>query len=94
MRNLTDLAEAVSDEGTFIEFVKGLREDRLAEDRARSVDGTGRGNRGWENHTIEAFLEAAMAWVEDSHFGQKQGLADASPWRKAAAFLLSGKMYE
>jgi len=34
------------------------------------------------------------AWAKDSEFGIRQGLKDASPWRKFAAFLYCGKIYE
>ncbi len=94
MHDLDDLAGAARDEETFLQFVKALLQDRLAEVRSGSVDLTGRATHGWENHTIEEFLEAAVAWAEDSQFGRKGGLADASPWRKAAVFLLCGKIYE
>ena len=94
MPSLTELADSVSDEATFLEFVNALRQDRLAEDREGEIDSSGRGKNGWQNHTIEAFLEAALAWAEDSGFGEKQGLTEASPWRKAAVFLLCGKIYE
>jgi hypothetical protein len=50
--------------------------------------------RGWENVTIESFLEAACAWAEDTNFGAAQALSDASPWKKFAVFLYCGKIYE
>ena len=51
---------------------------------------------GWENTTIESFLEAAIAWSEDSHFGEQiQGLSiENNSWRKFAFFLLAGSRYE
>lgn len=74
--------EAVTDEVTFLAFVQALAADR-------------RGNADhWENGSIEDFLDAASAWAEDSEFGAMQGLSSASPWRKFATFLYSGKIYE
>ena len=51
--------------------------------------------RGWQNLTIEDFLEAALAWAEASNFGRSQGVDDsANPWRRLAIFLYCGKIYE
>ncbi|RPJ53839.1 MAG: hypothetical protein EHM23_30135 [Acidobacteria bacterium] len=94
MTDLSKLLDAVEDERTFLLFVEALRADRAAEDSVGQVDSFGRGELGWENHTIEEFLEAALSWAHDSHFGQTVGLADAPPWRKMATFLLAGKSYE
>jgi hypothetical protein len=58
------------------------------------IDDCGRGLAGWENHTIESFLEAAGSWAHATDFGFPQGLADASPWKKMAVFLYCGKIYE
>jgi len=79
---LHEQLETVTDEATFLEFVRALAEDR-------------RGNGGaWENDSIEDFLESAGNWAEDSEFGAKQGLSAASPWKKFAVFLYCGKIYE
>jgi hypothetical protein len=94
MTELDRLVETVKDEATFLAFVEALRADRRAEDAAARVDLFGRGEQGWENHTIEAFLEAAVAWARDSRFGSTTGLAGATPWRKMASFLMAGKAYE
>ena len=94
---LHELIETVQDEASFLKFVKALRHDReqdVSAQEHKSIDDCGRGPIGWENHTIENFLEAAQAWAEDSDFGSSQGLAGASPWKKIAAFLYCGKIYE
>lgn len=94
---LHELAEAVSDEQSFLAFVNALKEDRelaAAVEKASSSGRNGQPQRGWENTTIEAFLEAACAWAEDSEFGVRQDLATASPWKKFAIFLYCGKIYE
>jgi hypothetical protein len=89
--------KAVCDSTTFLEFVKELIADR--EDEARKEEITpsppyGSGANGWENGTIEAFLEAAVAWAEASEFGVQQGLSPENHWRQFAEFLYLGKIYE
>ena len=79
---LHDRLDAVEDETTFLEFVGALTADRLSN------------GQSWENGTIEDFLEAASSWAEDSEFGLRQGLSSASPWKRFAAFLYCGKIYE
>ena len=78
---LTDQLEAVNDRESFLAFVRALIADR-------------RVGQGWENDSIEHFLEAATAWADDSEFGDRQGLKDASPWKRFATFLYCGKIYE
>lgn len=58
---LHEQLEAVTDEATFLEFVRRLAADR----RANAV--------AWENGSIEDFLEASSSWAEDSEFGSRQG---------------------
>ena len=94
---LPDLIETVHDENSFLKFVEALRHDREKDVSAQTetpVDDFGRGPGGWENHTIEHFLEAAESWAAATEFGTSQGLADASPWKKVAVFLYCGKIYE
>ncbi|HEU4635718.1 MAG TPA: hypothetical protein VFS41_06025 [Edaphobacter sp.] len=93
---LHQLAESVSDEKSFLAFVDALRRDRelaASAENASLADRYGP-ERGWENVTIESFLEAAHAWAEDTDFGARQDLREASPWRKFAIFLYCGKIYE
>jgi hypothetical protein len=44
---------------------------------------------GWENSTIEGYLEAALAWAHTS-----KGLATEPSWHAFANFLYCGKIYE
>lgn len=88
-----DALARVTDEATFLAFVDALVSSRLRGD-AGDRDPFGRGPDGWENDTIAAFLEGAAAWARDSDFGERQGLAGASPWRRFATFLYCGKVYE
>jgi len=42
---------------------------------------------------LVGFLESAIAWAEDSSFGEKTKEID-NPWRKFARFLYASKIYE
>ena len=90
---LHEQLETVSDVTTFLAFVRTLIKDREAE-AGHSIDDFGRGENGWENHTIEGFLEAALSWAESTNLGASQGMVDASPWKRFAVFLYCGKIYE
>jgi hypothetical protein len=94
---LLDLLERVDGPDSFLEFARELIADRewavAAEARTPSSP-YGPDAGGWENPTIEGFLEAAVAWATDSRFGESHGLADANPWRLFAQFLAAGKVYE
>jgi len=70
------------------------REDEVAKERVAPSAPYGRGANGWENGTIEAFLDAAASWAEASEFGKNQGLPEDNPWRQFAIFLYCGKIYE
>lgn len=89
--------EKVTDAPSFLEFARALMLDRkaaiAAEARAASSP-YGKDAGGWENTTIEGFLEAAIAWAEDSQFGANQGLSSEQPWKQFAVFLFCGKIYE
>jgi hypothetical protein len=88
---------AVIDQQTFLFFVQKLigdREDEVRNEKTQPSSPYGPGANGWENYTIEQFLEAAVAWAEDSDFGLSQGRPVDNLWRKFAEFLYSGKVYE
>jgi hypothetical protein len=86
--------EAVSDEASFLRFVQALGAD-FADDQREAARGGGTpygpGPRGWENGSIEAFLDAAAAWAESSP--GKFPIAQNS-WRRCADILYAGKFYE
>ena len=84
---------SVHDETSFLAFVAELARDKVRASKMNAVESDA--PRGWQNQTIAAFLESAVAWAEDSNFGRRQGLPDdASPWRRFAVFLYCGKIYE
>lgn len=82
MEQLHKQLQDVTDEASFVAFVSALAEDRR------------KNAASWQNDSIEAFLDAALSWAEDSEMGRSQGLASASPWKRAAVFLYAGKIYE
>ena len=87
----------VHDRESFFEFVRSLCEDRKASKAAERISPSSPYSPdagGWENITIESFLEAALAWAEDSGKTEGRGLASEPSWRSFAIFLLAGKYYE
>ena len=97
MTNLFDDAKAVTDEGSFIAFLELLAEDRADEVAKESVNPSspyGPGANGWENGSIETFLERASAWAQDSINGLTTYEKPTNPWTRCAQILLMGKHYE
>ena len=99
---LAELAEKVEDEESFLAFVRELVKDRetaAKKEKESPSSSYGPDAGGWENTSIENFLESAVAWAEDSQFGRKMAfpeyeLSEVSEWRRFAAFLLAGRVYE
>jgi hypothetical protein len=97
MADAGDLLDQVVDFETFLRFVGALIDDRMdevAKEERHPIDFDGRGANGWENHTIEAFLEAAHRWAQATRMGQTQGLPEEPSWKAFAVFLWCGKIYE
>jgi len=95
--NLEDRLDNVKDQESFILFVRDLIADRQDEVKKESENPSnkyGPGANGWENGSIESFLDAGLSWAEDTDFGETQGLGDECVWRKIANFLYCGKIYE
>lgn len=94
---LHETVAAVTDPQSFLNFVRELIADREDEVRKEKTDPSSPhspGANGWENGSIESFLEAAVAWADDSHFVEKQNLPENNPWQQFAHFLYAGKIYE
>ena len=90
---LDELLAEVTDEASFLRFVRALTEDYeadRAEAKRRPPAPYSAGPLGWENGTIGAFLEAGTAWAEDSG---DRGLSK-NPWHRCASILFAGKGYE
>ncbi|MEW8439690.1 MAG: hypothetical protein AB2689_16200 [Candidatus Thiodiazotropha taylori] len=99
---LVELAEKVEDQESFLVFVRELVKDReraVNKENENPSPPYGPDAGGWENTSIESYLEGAIAWAEDSQFGSKMAFPDyeiksVSEWRKFAAFLMAGRVYE
>lgn len=87
------MLERVDDQASFLAFVKALAEDRRAKAATEAAHPYGGQPDGWENVTIDSYLDAAVAWAEDSR-GLPTGLASEPSWRGFATFLYCGKIYE
>ena len=95
--NVWNALNAVKDQETFLFFVRKLIEDREDEVRKEEIKPSspyGPGANGWENGTIEAFLDAAASWAEATDFGNSQGAPADNLWQRFARFLYLGKIYE
>ncbi len=97
--DVADFLEQVHDRESFLAFVRALVADREAAvdaHRRQPTDprGLGPDAGGWYNVTIEAYLDAALSWAEDTGMGEYQGLLAAPSWKAFAVFLYCGKIYE
>ena len=93
---LVDQLKEVKDEKSFLEFARALQADKEDENKKEKIKASNpydSGRNGWENSTIEGFLESAIVWAEDSDFGEHFE-ANANLWKKFAMFLYGGKIYE
>ena len=93
---LNDLLEKVEDEKSFLIFVKALLNERLEDielERKNLSNPFNSSHKGWENLSIENFLEASIAWADDSNFGKSKNITE-NLWYKFAVFLYCGKIYE
>ena len=83
--------DSVTSRASFVRFVESLVADWREYDRAEraapsSTYGPAAG--GWENPTLERFLEALAAYTEDAE------LPEQPSWRSFAQVLAAAKAYE
>ena len=93
---LHEYLDRVKDQESFLEFARALQTDKEDEDRKekeKPANPYSYGWNGWVNNTIDGFLESAIAWSEDSNFGNNIENTE-NPWKKFALFLYGGKIYE
>lgn len=89
--------ESVRDEETFLQFLLTLRDDREASIEQEEIAPSspyGPDAGGWENTTIDRFLNAAVQWARDSVNGNPFYQRPDNPWRGCADILFAGKVYE
>ncbi|WP_103754192.1 DUF7660 family protein [Pseudomonas syringae] len=95
--NLDELLKTVDDEQSFISFIEALGmdfvEERLLEETSPSSP-YGPGASGWENGSIDTFLDAAAAWATASSPSSPVSASRSNVWQRCAAILLAGKFYE
>ncbi|AHC36061.1 MULTISPECIES: hypothetical protein [unclassified Pseudomonas] len=95
--NLDELLKTVDDEQSFIGFIEALgmdfAEERLLEETSPSSP-YGPGALGWENGSIDNFLDAAAAWATASSRSSLVSASRSNVWQRCAAILLAGKFYE
>ncbi len=91
--DLDELLEKVEDQESFLAFAKALQADKEDEAKKEQITPSSpysHGLNGWENSSIEDFLESAIAFTEDSEQWQRE----PNLWKKFALFLYGGKIYE
>jgi hypothetical protein len=94
---LFQVLESVNDEETFLQFLLALRDDReasIAQEEVTPSSPFGPDARGWENTTIERFLDTAVRWARDSVNGNPFYKKPDNPWRRCADILFAAKGYQ
>jgi len=94
---LFDALELVRDEETFLQFLLALRDDREASIAQEAVTPSSpyvSDARGWENTTIERFMDTAVRWARDSVNGNPFYQMPDNMWRRCADILFAAKSYE
>jgi hypothetical protein len=89
--------ETVCDEESFLQFLLALRDDREASIEHEAVSPSspyGPDAGGWENTTIERFLDTAVRWARDSTNGNPFYKKPGNPWRRCADILFAARSYE
>jgi len=81
-KTLFDVVNEVTDEKSFLDFIKELRNDRINNEDE------------WENDSIEAFLESANEWGKTSINGLQFYNKPDNPWKRCAQIIYMGKIYE
>lgn len=95
--SLEQLVETVAEEASVLVFLAALAADRAEDVRLNELNPAstwGPGPLGWENGTIEAFLDGAEAWGTATAKGLEHYQPSTNPWRRCAEILLMGKQYE
>jgi hypothetical protein len=96
-QELEQAVETVVDEESFLQFLLALRDDReasVAAEEASPSSPYGPDAGGWENTTIERFLDTAVRWARDSVNGNQNYVKPDNPWRRVADILIAAKVYE
>jgi hypothetical protein len=95
--DLVSAAQAVADERAFIRLLQMMaldRQDEQQKELASPSPPYSAGANGWENGSIEAFLDAAAAWAEATSRTTHLGAGPSDAWRRAAMIVVAGAFYE
>lgn len=94
---LIEIIETVSDEDSFVAFLMSLAEDRAKAVKIEKNNPSspyGSGVTGWQNISIEAFLESAASFAIDWKNNPKGLPNNDNPWKRCARIIYAGKHYE
>lgn len=89
---LDELLDKVNSKESFLDFVEALRDDKIDEDEKEKIKKSNpyeAGTNGWQNGTIDTFLDAIHAFGQDS-----SDIAEQADWKSFALMLYAGKFYE
>ncbi len=97
-----ELLQSVYDRDSFLVFLRQLYddwEDSIAKEREHPSNPYDSGANGWQNGSVGAFLEAALAWAETCAERNDKGLpyptlSREPSWESFAYVLMAGKTYE
>src|SRR6266404_3613382 len=95
--DMFNIASRVQDEKSFLDFLELLaadRQDEVRMEQAKPSSPYGAGVKGWENGSIEDFLEAASAWGKVTASRDSGAKRSENPWQRCAQILSAGKFYE
>ena len=77
--------DSVGSRDQFVDFLNALRQDAVAQPEE------------WQNKTLDEYLEALAAWVQDmdGYYKNNNRSVPTSPsWRNLAEMMLAAKYYE
>ena len=95
--DLYALADSVSDEKTFLQFLAALAADWEEEQALEKLNPSSpysSGALGWENETLGEALDAAVSWGNATIEGLPHHEKPQNPWRRAAHIIHASKFYE
>jgi len=96
MADLDKLLDNVKDRESFLVFVKALvadREEAVKLEKENPCSPYEPDAKGWENTSIEHYLESAVAWTE-GWIDRDGEIPEEPSWNSFARFLYAGKYYE
>ena len=80
--SLAEKMQQVNTRQDFVEFVQSLRQDFAQH------------TNEWQNHDIDAYLDALAAWAEDYYQLSDVQEPENADWRFISLLLYTGKIYE